>query len=50
MREQRSIRKGLGAELEVCTGDSISEKDDITVRKLKALTKETKKKQGVLPL
>lgn len=43
MREQRSIRKGLGAELEVCTGDSISEKDDITVRKLKALTKETKK-------
>lgn len=43
MRKQRSTRKGLGAELEVCTGDSISEKDDITVKKLEVLTKETKR-------
>ena len=43
MHEQRSTRKGLGAELEVCTGDSISEKDDTTARKLEVLTKETKR-------
>lgn len=39
MYKQRSTRKGLGAELEVCTGDGIREKDDTAVRELEVVTK-----------
>lgn len=39
VHKQRSTRKGLGAELEVCTGDGISETEDTAVRELAVVTK-----------